>query len=55
MEYLRMEINSKEKAEKIIACMGKRNKRMLKVGNNITNTYRFYIFYKPVSIRNKSK
>lgn len=53
MKWLFIEINSKEKAEKIITCMGKRTKRIWQVNNNITNKDRFYIYYKPISIRNK--
>lgn len=53
MMWLFIEVNSKEKAEKIISCMNKRAKRIWQVNNNITNEERFYIYYKPISARNK--
>lgn len=53
MMWLFIEVNSKEKAEKIISCMNKRAKRIWQVNNNITNEDRFYIYYKPISARNK--
>lgn len=48
-------INNKEKAERIISCMGKRKKRIWRVGNNIDDGEKYYIFYQPKSVKNKNK
>ena len=45
---LRVEVNTKEKAEKIIFGLGKRKKNWIKYYNSFSYRETYFVFYEPI-------